>query len=377
QNFLFARGYTGHEHLDEFGLINMNGRMYDPLLGRMLSPDNYVQAPDNSQNFNRYSYAMNNPLVYTDPDGELAWFVPMIIGAAYGGVQSYIQGSSAGLKGEDLAISTAKGSIAGAINGFFGSYASGTNFFNIPHVGALPGFAVGSLNGVVAGALSGAITGYAATGNIDGLWGGIKNGAMLGGITGGLSGSIGGYNSAKDLELNPLTGGSINAKLDLLLNVLGPHLESEMGEAGIVGYEVGTNKNFRHYNLPHRNSNGDMSIRGKLANGYTQRIPNGSGTFNNRIWISKNRVRQLFYYGSPMAVETLYHEYFHARDHFDGTFSRLWNSCYNSTDASADMITSILEFRAYQFNYSRTGFSIHLNRMNYHYIRSGLIILSF
>jgi RHS repeat-associated protein len=70
QSFLFARGYTGHEHLDDFGLINMNGRMYDPLLGRMLSPDNYVQAPDNSQNFNRYSYAMNNPLVYTDPDGE-------------------------------------------------------------------------------------------------------------------------------------------------------------------------------------------------------------------------------------------------------------------------------------------------------------------
>ncbi len=69
-NFLFARGYTGHEHLDGFGLINMNGRMYDPLLGRMLSPDNYVQAPDNSQNFNRYSYALNNPLIYTDPSGE-------------------------------------------------------------------------------------------------------------------------------------------------------------------------------------------------------------------------------------------------------------------------------------------------------------------
>lgn len=37
------RGFTGHEHLPEFSLINMNGRMYDPLLGRMLSPDNYVQ----------------------------------------------------------------------------------------------------------------------------------------------------------------------------------------------------------------------------------------------------------------------------------------------------------------------------------------------
>jgi len=78
QSFLFARGYTGHEHLDAFGLINMNGRMYDPLLGRMLSPDNYVQAPGNSQNFNRYSYALNNPLVYTDPSGEFVYILPNI-----------------------------------------------------------------------------------------------------------------------------------------------------------------------------------------------------------------------------------------------------------------------------------------------------------
>ena len=65
-----GRGYTGHEHLTWFGLINMNARLYDPLLGRFLSPDPYVQAPDFTQNFNRYSYALNNPLKYTDKDGE-------------------------------------------------------------------------------------------------------------------------------------------------------------------------------------------------------------------------------------------------------------------------------------------------------------------
>lgn len=64
------RGYTGHEHLDEFGLINMNGRLYDPVVGRMLSPDNYVQNPDFTQSYNRYSYVWNNPLKYTDPSGE-------------------------------------------------------------------------------------------------------------------------------------------------------------------------------------------------------------------------------------------------------------------------------------------------------------------
>jgi RHS repeat-associated protein len=71
---LFDRGFTGHEHLYAFDLINMNGRVYDPLVSRFLSPDPYIQAPDYSQSFNRYSYVFNNPLKYTDPSGEIAMF---------------------------------------------------------------------------------------------------------------------------------------------------------------------------------------------------------------------------------------------------------------------------------------------------------------
>jgi RHS repeat-associated protein len=66
---LTDRGYTMHEHLDEFRLINMNGRIYDPVLGRFLSPDPFVTSPENPQNYNRYSYVLNNPLKYTDPSG--------------------------------------------------------------------------------------------------------------------------------------------------------------------------------------------------------------------------------------------------------------------------------------------------------------------
>ena len=69
QQPMFDRGFTGHEHLNAFGLINMNGRMYDPIMSSFLSVDNYVQCPDFSQNFNRYSYCLNNPLKYTDPSG--------------------------------------------------------------------------------------------------------------------------------------------------------------------------------------------------------------------------------------------------------------------------------------------------------------------
>ncbi len=64
------RGYTGHEHLDDIGIIHMNGRIYSPKLGRMLSPDPVTQAPNNGQNYNRYTYAYNNPLNLT-PVGSL------------------------------------------------------------------------------------------------------------------------------------------------------------------------------------------------------------------------------------------------------------------------------------------------------------------
>jgi hypothetical protein len=47
----------------------MNARLYDPVVGRFLSPDPYVQDATNSQNFNRYSYALNNPLKYVDLTG--------------------------------------------------------------------------------------------------------------------------------------------------------------------------------------------------------------------------------------------------------------------------------------------------------------------
>lgn len=64
-----SRGYTGHEHLDPVGLIHMNGRVFDPELGRFLTPDPIIQAPGNTQSYNRYSYTFNNPLSYTDPSG--------------------------------------------------------------------------------------------------------------------------------------------------------------------------------------------------------------------------------------------------------------------------------------------------------------------
>jgi RHS repeat-associated protein len=67
--FSTSLGYTGHEHLDAVGLIHMNGRVYDPSIGRFISADPFVPDPTYSQSHNRYSYVYNNPLRYTDPSG--------------------------------------------------------------------------------------------------------------------------------------------------------------------------------------------------------------------------------------------------------------------------------------------------------------------
>ena len=64
-----GRGFTSHEHLPWFNLINMNGRAYDPLAGQFLSPDPLIQDPLSTQHFNRYSYCVNNPLSSIDPSG--------------------------------------------------------------------------------------------------------------------------------------------------------------------------------------------------------------------------------------------------------------------------------------------------------------------
>ncbi|WP_370901325.1 T6SS effector amidase Tae4 family protein [Chryseobacterium gossypii] len=84
-SLLMDRGYTSHEHFAEVGIIHMNGRLYDPLLRRFLNADENIQDPYNTQNYNKYGYVMNNPLMFNDPSGEFivesAFLSAVIIGA--------------------------------------------------------------------------------------------------------------------------------------------------------------------------------------------------------------------------------------------------------------------------------------------------------
>lgn len=88
---IVSRGFTDHEELDSLGLVNMNGRIYDPGIGRFVSADPFVQAPMVTQNFNRYSYVLNNPLSFTDPSGfnflnNFGKWIDNVFGSTVGGI---------------------------------------------------------------------------------------------------------------------------------------------------------------------------------------------------------------------------------------------------------------------------------------------------
>ena len=63
------RGYTGQLN-DHTGLYHYNARYYDPTLHQFTQPDTVVPNASLSTDWNRYTYARNNPLTYTDPDGH-------------------------------------------------------------------------------------------------------------------------------------------------------------------------------------------------------------------------------------------------------------------------------------------------------------------
>jgi RHS repeat-associated protein len=111
-----TRGFTFHEQLDPVGLIHMNGRVYDPTLGRFLSPDPFVQDPSNTQSLNRYSYVFNNPLSYTDPSGYFS--ARELVGVAVAAIGTYICAGNVqcGYAGW-AAVGAASGGAQAAANG--------------------------------------------------------------------------------------------------------------------------------------------------------------------------------------------------------------------------------------------------------------------
>ena len=197
---LLDRGFTGHEHLQTVGLINMNARLYDPALHRFLQPDNYVQDPFNTQNFNRYGYCLNNPLVYVDQDGEWVFLVAALIGAYIGGAQA--NGTYNPFKWNYSNADTWMGITGGAIIGVASAGVGIAVGEAVAAELAAVGISGGIMGGAIAGVSGGIASGFISGGFMSGLpggngkfwesagWGalsGFVGGAILGGATGALT----------------------------------------------------------------------------------------------------------------------------------------------------------------------------------------------
>ncbi|MGL5317448.1 MAG: RHS repeat-associated core domain-containing protein, partial [Bacteroidales bacterium] len=292
------RGYTGHEHLPTFGLINMNARLYDPVLGRFLSPDPFVQDPFFSQNHNRYSYCWNNPLRFTDPNGE---YIHIIVGAVVGGIVNWasngcqfnakglahfgvgaaagaltaafgpagaaaggflLNGVNTALAGGDLAA-VFKNATIGAATGLVSSYTGQFASKYLNNV-VINGFSVKSpvLQGMIGGAVGGSLSGFTGgfvgelinSGSFENAvnagWAGAKSGGALGAAIGGATGA----KWAKDNNKNWWTGKDTGRNTANDINATGNYTVYEGTDESGVRYVGITERDPEIRFAEHRNS---------------------------------------------------------------------------------------------------------------------------
>ena len=240
----------GHEILNEFNLINMNGRVYDSVLGRFLSPDKYVQEGDNSQNYNSYSYCLNNPLKYADPSGNvfvLDDFIAITAMGAMMGAMNAAMSDKPIWKGALLgAASTAAtygiGSIFNGVGTFghellrAGAHGLSSGVFN-----ALNGD--NFWNGLISGAASSGIGSYAQSVNLNtGLM--VASTTTMGGIVAWATGDDFLQGAMQGMQIGILNHslhdgdeGSIPLKVSVTTN------EAGMYEVTVIGARKGGKEN--------------------------------------------------------------------------------------------------------------------------------------
>jgi len=157
--------FTGQRLDDSTGLYYYNARYYDPMLGRFITPDIFIQSPYDPQTLNRYSYCRNNPIIYTDPSGHFLQIIAVIAfaAAANAGINATVTAINGG-SWSAIGASALQGAAQGA------AFGAGT---------LVGGPAVG---GLFAGAVGGAINGGGVPGAIQG--------AAFGAITAGIASHI-------------------------------------------------------------------------------------------------------------------------------------------------------------------------------------------
>ncbi len=308
-----GRGYTGHEYLPWFGLVNMNARLYDPAIGRFLSPDPYVQMPDFSQNFNRYSYCLNNPLKFTDPSGEFffSFLIPglgtfidaacwgaVIGGATYtasvamssGGFSNWNWGQFA----KSMGFGAASGILTAGIGQAFGAVGSngiiGEAYRALSH-GAANGmitriqgdnFGTGFVSGGLSSLAGSAFMIYAPAqiaANIIGNY-------AFSGLVGGVSAAVTGGDFWQGVTIGLMTAGlnhlqqGINSRLSLAYD--GAKLSVVDKDGSVIYSTSATSGKGEHMNNPASQHIENLGP-----------IPEGEYSYKNNKWQTMTRIQQI------------------------------------------------------------------------------------
>jgi RHS repeat-associated protein len=239
--------FTDQEFDAESGLYNFNARLYDPLIGRFITPDSIVQAPYDPQTLNRYSYARNNPLIYVDPSGHFFLLDDILIGAAIG---AFIGGTTSAIIGGDVGQGIFMGAISGAFFGAAGGIIDAANatavLSTVEQAGihAAAGAISGGINaaisdnniglGILTGGLSAGVANFIGANLPQDFLTQLLSRTAIGGITGGITAEIYGGSFGEGFAYGAATGayGYIcNHLLHGILNALNKYHEvrSEVG----------------------------------------------------------------------------------------------------------------------------------------------------
>ncbi len=178
--------------------------MYDAQMGRFLSPDNHIQEPFDPQNYNRYAYAFNNPLMYTDWSGEFIFTAAIIVGAVVG---AYIGGSMAN----------------GNYNPFKWDWGGGSTW-----TGVLGGAIIGAVSGGVGSSIAASMSTAGYSGLLSAGVGGAAGGAISGG----------GFSLLPGGDGKVLKGMGIGAASGFAGGVVGSWASKNVGNVAINGFNI-------------------------------------------------------------------------------------------------------------------------------------------